>query len=158
MPTSKLPVDWLDVPESIIGASRQDPRIVCNLRPERRLEAQPKWHIDDSWALDKPALEFLRALTLPCRLMIHFQGYGNEVGTAVVEVRTIGWFDLPRLDFDHPPIMKEVHGCPNFWASFILAMANVPADTPIFAERDPKCRKFFEVLALMPQNEFEKVS
>jgi hypothetical protein len=88
-------------------------------------------------------LEVLRTDT-PVKVLLHFQGYGLTIGTAVVEVRSVFFTDdaYPRLDFTHPSGMEAIYGCPNFWGAFILAIARVPSTAEICVQPDQDSRKF----------------
>jgi hypothetical protein len=149
MATSKRPVDFIPVPQKIIELSKLDSRILCNLRPEQRSgeEAKRSYRSDDYW-MHTPVNVFLKNMVPGTKVIIHFQGYGPEKsGTAIVQVNSILWAfssDYPRLDFIHPEVMKEIHGCPNFWGAFILAIAKVSSQAILFAKKDDDAEVFVE--------------
>jgi len=59
--------------------------------------------------------------------------------------------DYPRLDFEHPPEMKRLHGCPNFWGAFILAITPVcGTQTLPFCVEDRNFETFLKLLGLKP--------
>ncbi|MGC9603613.1 MAG: hypothetical protein ABSF47_04065 [Minisyncoccia bacterium] len=165
MASSKLPVYFIPVPEKILNFAKQHTEVLCNLRPGQREEVpavtemeirrkkleQLKASFGDDYWVDKPVQDFLRTVSTKIRqgarsvrVVLHFQGYGEEaVGTAVVDITNILWAedDYPRLDFVHPAPMQEIHGCPNFWGAFILAIAPVNSEV-LFAKPDRTGEEF----------------
>lgn len=150
MPTSKEPVYTALVSDALIECAQTNPNVLCNLRfeqrpisptetPGERIRRQVSRHFDDSLVYEL-VRQFLKSLPPRSKVLLHFQGYSIEpTGTAVVEVQSIYWGkddDYPRLDFEHPEAFKRIHGCPNFWGAFILAIALVPPSTEVSARRD----------------------
>lgn len=156
MPTSKLPVEEpFFVHEAIVSLSRKNPTIFCNLHPLQRPDDQKPgrwdWYCDRVWVY-KPVEKFLGRVAPKegdpkPKIALFFKGYGTQIGTAVVELERVYWDSngYPRLDFVHPIEMKRLHGCPNFWGAFILAIAKVRDDTEVFAIEDPEGLKFIEI-------------
>lgn len=137
MVSSKFPIDFVHVSEALIRLSQTNTKVHRNIRPWK---IHPKYRLAfDGDYMDPVLRTYCKEFLQPHdRILLHFQGYGEETGTAIIELLYIyiGERDYPRLDFHHPPEMVEIHGCPNFWGAFILAMARVPPDTPIMCAPD----------------------
>jgi len=131
MASSKVYDEGVLVPDAIMKLFRTQPRVYVNPPIEQRLGPVPGYISDDRIWVDEPMREFLRALgpQLPKPMLLHFRGYGRQTGTAIVNLERIYWTRVPeeycRLDFKHPEEMRRLHGCPNFWGAFILAMMPV---------------------------------
>lgn len=152
MPTSKEPVYTALVSDRIIAHAQVNPDIRCNLRFEQRPVPPDETGFErkvralhhrtsDHSLVYEPVRQFLKALQSGSRVLLHFQGYSaNEIGTAMVVVDSIYWThgdDYPRLDFKRPEGFDQIHGCPNFWGAFILAIVGVKSPRgPVFACED----------------------
>jgi len=78
-------------------------------------------------------------------VVILYQGYGPERSTVVTELpKIICWADteFPRLDFKKP---HNWNHCPNFWGSFILAIAQVQDVSPSAVMEDPRAKNFIHI-------------
>jgi len=152
MASSKLPVDFVLVSQSLIDFAKANLRVHCNIRP---WQLNPKCRLMfDSEVMDPGVMKYLKHFAQPGdRILLHFQGYGKkDIGTAVVELTGILWADqppwqYPRLDFKHPAEMEDINGCPNFWGAFILAIAWVPAEAPLMCSRDADATTFMRLAA-----------
>ena len=157
MATSKLPNDLVSR-KRISELVRNTPGVVVNNINKRNFHSCVQFGghgrrevYGDSVFVSYEVYWFLKKLILPARIALLFQGYEvRDIGVAVVEVRNIYWTggneEYPRLDFNHPTAMQEIHGCPNFWGAFILAIAKVPPDTKIMADKDPQFAIFAELV------------
>jgi hypothetical protein len=96
----------------------------------------------------EPILPFLKSLTLPCSILIHFQGYGPATGSAIIHLKRVSWGDggYPHLDFERPDGMRAIHGSPDFGGAFILAIARVRDDAMPICRRDCTCSVFVDFL------------
>lgn len=148
MPSSKLPTDFILVPQKIIELSKLDPRIICNLRPEQRLKDSEDIRRSPDYWMHIPVNDFLKNIIPGTKVIIHFQGYGaDKAGTAIVQINSMLWTmvgEYPRLDFLHSESFQEINGCPNFWGAFILAIAKVSNKAKPFAERDDDVEIFMQ--------------
>ena len=145
--TSKLPMELVLLPAGVISQLERIPGVYINLREEQRSGSSVSAFGDGSF-VDEPVYQFLKNKVVPpVKVALLFQGYGKQVGAAVIELQSVYWdaSDYPRLDFDHPPELSRIHGCPNFWGAFILAIAKVPQDTKVFAAADDDFQKFIEL-------------
>ncbi len=148
MPSSKLPTDFILVPQKIIELSRLDPRILCNLRPEQRpKDSEEVRRSPDCW-MHIPVNDFLKNIIPGTKVIMHFQGYGaDKSGTAIVQINSMLWTmvgEYPRLDFLHSESFQEINGCPNFWGAFILAIAKVSNKAKTFEQRDDDAEIFIQ--------------
>ncbi len=156
MSTSKFPHHVAPVSEALMQFSKACPYVFCNFRPRQRAalldesvsieyprEGMFDGYHDSDWIYD-PVRQFLRVLSPGCKVLLHFQGYGDQdIGTAVIEMRGAWWSNgYPRLDFEHPKGFDRINGCPNFWGSFILAIMNVPSDATIAVRKDRDAETF----------------
>ncbi|MDD2786060.1 MAG: hypothetical protein PHS79_04190 [Patescibacteria group bacterium] len=140
MASSKFPIDFVDVSQTLIEFAKTDFRIHCNIRPWQKQPNSRPFLVHDGEIMDPSIIMYCKDFVQPHDfLLLHFQGYGEATGTAVIEIQHvyIGDGGYPRLDFEHPPEMKEIYGCPNFWGAFILAIARVPPGTPAMCMPDP---------------------
>jgi hypothetical protein len=148
MASSKLPVDFILVPQKIIELSKLDPRIFCNLRPEQRLRDSEDIRRSPDCYMYTPVNDFLKNIVSGTKVIIHFQGYGaDKSGTAIVQINSMLWTmvgEYPRLDFLHSESFQEINGCPNFWGAFILAIAKVSNKAKPFAQRDDDAEIFIQ--------------
>ncbi len=151
MASSKVPVEWVTINPWQYNRARRYPGVYCNLRPHQRAKKEMEeslWLSDDIF-VHEPVRRFLQALTPPCQVLMHFQGYGaDKVGTALVSLDRVFWTSepYPRLDFKHPPKFDLINGCPNFWGAFILMIAAAPGTHEEFAKADFRGEHFFEML------------
>jgi len=152
--SSKFPSHWVNVPEVLIQLAERDRRVHCNLRPHQRQKPEPvkegyaaKWH--DGYTVN-PIMPFLKGVILPCSVAIHFQGYGSETGSAIILLKGVTWGDgdYPRLDFEQPEGMSRIHGCPNFWGAFVLAIARVDEHAVPQCHQDAACHRFIDLLGV----------
>jgi hypothetical protein len=132
MASSKVYVDdGVLVPDTIMELFRVQPRVYINPPIEQRPGPAPRHIVNDRIWVDEKMRDFLKALEpqLPKPVLLHFRGYGRETGTAIINLESIYWTnhveEYCRLDFKHPEEMHRLHGCPNFWGAFILAMMPV---------------------------------
>ena len=153
MATSKLPNQEAAVPANIIDLSMKLPSFIfCNLRLRQRsarttTRRLPIFFSDKDEVYDS-VHQFLRNLQPNTKVALLFQGYAKDkIGTAIVNIEKVFWTDdgYPRLDFKHPKELEEIHGCPNFWGAFILAIGAVKPETECFADADPDAWKFHEL-------------
>ncbi len=151
MASSKEPRHYVMISASLAAFINQYPGMAWyNLRVEQRLHGQPRPKFQpyqDSDDVCEEVRRFLKALPKGSKIALHFQGYGDEVGTAVVQVENVYWTDddYPRLDFKHPTGFEKINGCPNFWGAFILAIALVMPESECFAEADPNASVFMNL-------------
>jgi hypothetical protein len=137
MASSKMPAKFVLVPDWAIALQG---KIACNLRPEQRspevIEKEKHLTWIDGYYVDDSVSRFLHRLRRGATVAILFQGYGTEVGSAIIKLEGVYWTDeyLPRLDFVHPAGMEKVNGCPNFWGSCLLAIMSVPSGSMEQAE------------------------
>ncbi|HEX9503299.1 MAG TPA: hypothetical protein VF974_03160 [Patescibacteria group bacterium] len=148
MVTSMLPGHFVMVPERVVNFCQQQPHVHSNRRLVQRPERVPRIITHDGIFVEERMRIFLKSLSLPAPVVMLFQGYGREdIGTTVILLKSIHWFgtldDYPRLDFDHPPLLKQIHGCPDFWGAFIMAMAQVPYQK--FCAADPEGLQFIRI-------------
>lgn len=160
MATSKLPNDFVVLPEETITTLARIPGVCINLRPSQSRLIQlsvvlsnegKRLVFGDGFFIDTPVYWFLKNLPIPTMVVILFQGHRKrDVGTAVIEITNVLWTwggeNYPRLDFEQPPGFDEIHGCPNFWGAFILAIARVGAETKTFATPDPDFQSFIRLV------------
>ncbi len=160
MPTSKLPVEIVDVPEVVIQFAASNPDVHCNVRPSQRplpTDERERRHLalwgHDDGSLAAPIRSFLKGISSGARLAVHFQGFGPEIGTAVMELRDTYWTreeDYPKLDFDYSfevgGKMEKIYGSQSFWGAFILAIALVGKTVKIHARPDPSSRHFIDIV------------
>ncbi len=148
MASSKLPVDFIPVPQKIIELSKQDSRILCNLRPEQRPKGSEEIRRSPDCWMHIPVNDFLKNIAPGKKVIMHFQGYGaDKSGTAIVQINSMLWTmvgEYPRLDFLHSESFQEINGCPNFWGAFILAIAKVSSQAILFAKKDNDAEVFVE--------------
>ncbi|HSR89541.1 MAG TPA: hypothetical protein VLK22_04095 [Candidatus Udaeobacter sp.] len=149
MASSKWPVDPVPVSESISSLVRRSTAVFCKA--------------DDSLigyfgSVVGPIEFFLRCLPKNCmtKLVVHFQGFGEEVGTMVVNTRVQLWSgeNIARLTFDDPqPDLRCLGGGPNFWSPFIIAIACAHENAPVCFHKDGDASKFISLasdLSFMP--------
>lgn len=154
MATSKLPVDWVMVPEKLYGFRNQFPGVHLNLRLPQRAQREMErheWPGDDIY-VHKPVKMFLETLQTNSKVLMHFQGYGaTDVGTALITVNSIYWTQdpYPRLDFKKSPEFLKINSCPNFWGAFILAITKADSSHDEFAREDSKGLLFYHCLEPM---------
>jgi hypothetical protein len=148
MGSSKVYVDdGVLVPDAIMELFRAQPRVYVNPPIEQRPGPAPQYIVNDRIWVDETMRGFLKALEpqLPKPVLLHFRGYGRETGTAIINLESIYWTfgveEYCRLDFKHPDEMQRLHGCPNFWGAFILAMMPVSEYKDVCVE-DPDGREF----------------
>ncbi len=150
MASSKYPGDSaFPVPVMVVEAAKKNAAIVCNLRPEQRVEQVDRYTPCDEWIAIMLS-SFLHALVVQERkkIALLFQGY-NTIGTAIIDIKGTLWSEegsVPRLDFDKSEEFKQIYGCPNFWSPFILGIAKVGEDTPVFCVEDVRGQKFIETV------------
>jgi|GEM_PF-2505713 len=139
--------DGVLVPQAILDLSKVNPGVYVNRPPEQRL-VKPAYRSDYYYRvfIDEPMRRYLKTLTqLPKQLLLHFRGYGRQVGTVIIELKSIYWTidddQYCRLDFKHPEEMGSLNGCPNFWGAFILAIAPV-SESRNFCAADPDGSEF----------------
>ena len=146
MPTSMLPVHWVHLPDEVINLLTRIPGVYVNLRPDQWINP-PTWIADDGFFVFPTVRNFLKTVDSTIRVAILFQGYGAEVGVAVVDLPKItccAEFGYPALNIEQPKAMKKIHGN-HFWGGFILAIAKVHQTTEIFAKRDQNFQNFIQL-------------
>ena len=139
-----LPARWVFLPDRTINTLMRTPGVYVNLRP-LQWATPPKFISSDAQYVFPTVRNFLKGIHSPTKVVILFQGYGLDVGTAVVEMKKVTCcadIDYPCLDFAHPEIMDEFFKLFHFWGAFILAIARVPSEIGIFAEKDPSFVRF----------------
>ena len=151
MASSKYPNEWVLVNRELIALAQKNTAVICNLRPGQKAEGNPRyeWPGAGSGApCTKGILDFARTLSQGTKILLHFQGYGYEVGTACVVVSSLVWNGegFPRFNFARPDGFSEINGCPNFWGTFILAAARAPEGTVVFAMPDEHAQEFIRLL------------
>lgn len=150
MASSKEPHNYVMISVKLAEFVKQYPGMAWyNLRVEQRPHGQPRPKLQpyqDSDDVCEEVQRFLRALPKGSKIALHFQGYGTEVGTAVVQVENVYWTsdDYPRLDFKHPEGFDKLMG-PNFWGAFILAIAMVMPESECFFQDDPNASVFMSL-------------
>lgn len=155
MASSKHYFDQVRVPLAVMELFRAQPMVFVNRPPEQRtnIPTSPPPYGDRIW-VDEDMRQFLKSVEplLPMPMLLHFRGYGTQVGTVIITLKAVSWTndweEFPRLDFEHPEAMKVVNGCPNFWGSFILAMAPLGQYSDFGAE-DPEGREFVRLYEQM---------
>ncbi len=156
MASSKLPLEWISVPDNLIGLSTKFEKLHCNLRPDQRRSAEDTEELRhsttyfDGLFIQLRLRKFLRSLEgQTLRLAIHFQGYSKSsgVGTMVVVATPREISDeYFRLDFERNARIDSIYGCPNFWAGFILALCPVSDKTEIGAAGDLDAKFFIRLV------------
>ncbi|MFA6391360.1 MAG: hypothetical protein WCW66_01220 [Patescibacteria group bacterium] len=155
MLTSKLPMTLTSVPECVLAVRDRLPQMAVNLRPDQRpVEESAKSGFEalDSHApycywMDKSVLEFILQLRKGMNVAMLFQDHGGRIGYMIVRIKSIYWSrdggpNYPRLDFDWPSEAAKFFEAPNFWGSFILAIARVSPSFESFFLRDAFCENF----------------
>ncbi|MCX6716012.1 MAG: hypothetical protein NT077_03265 [Candidatus Taylorbacteria bacterium] len=141
MPSSKFTDTIVPVPLYVIELSKRKLRTVyCNLRP---LQRDDNTHSTDFEEFD----EFLRSISSPTTVAIHYQHYRPELFTVVVTLQPVVCWDtdegLPRLDFEKP---RSWNHCPNMWGTFILAIARVDGAWAGDVIADPDSGNFISIV------------
>ena len=146
----ELPEKWVILPEEIVNLLVRIPGVCVNLRPVQ-------WTVPAAWVNNNGNLvystvrDFLKKISAPLKVVILFQGDGEEIITAVVELSKITrWAvgDYPKLDFTRPAEMSKMFSCPEFWGAYILAIAKMPAEMETFAIKDPTLQTFMNLVTL----------
>ena len=144
MASSKFPHDLRLIPPTIVALSRFF-RVACNLRPPQRIQKTRQALLIEERCWHEDMAAFLKALVLPCRIVLLSQGCGFLDSTLVVELTSFIHDECgyPRLFFDYPPgYTWQMYGSVNFWGGFILAIAKVPQAVPLQAWQDKRRRRF----------------
>ena len=156
MPSSMFPVETRLIPQELIALSQELPAVLANLRRQQRPIAPNEsdhekrmrewaWKYMDGATVYQPVTDFLHKLPKRAKVLMCFQGYRVEdIGTAVIEIESIFWTNekYPRLDFLHSKKLQQIHGCPNFWGAFILAIMKIPDETQLFTKQDADFSEF----------------
>jgi hypothetical protein len=139
MPSSKNPLEVIDVPQDIIDLAAKNPGIICNLRINQQANLEKKTDEErrkiaiektlwDTWNFYEKMEKFLRSVTPGTKIIMVCQGFTGIIFTIVTNITNIYWADdhYPRIDFSgRSPVVKGAFGESNLWGGFILAAAKV---------------------------------
>ncbi len=157
MPTSMLPNVVAAVSDRLIDIAAECSSVHLNVRPRQDewSAAQKKggyeWfdHERNDHLLSENIAPFLRELKQGDRVVVHCQGVdASRAGTFVTIIHEIREFhgDNFRLFFPQPPDFWRAFQAPNFWAAFILAIARVREDCPLFCAGDKPTLHFQRIV------------
>jgi len=149
MATSKFPLDFFDVPLSLVELAKSY-EVYCNLRPNcredlqkieregsesERMKIQFRAMYDGFWSeLINP---YLKSLAKDTRVVLLLQGFNpNELCVVTVLLSLVYWTTdgYPRLDFSRPEALTKMIGGSNVWGAFVIAIAPVNSKAKIFGE------------------------
>lgn len=149
MATSKFPLDFFDVPPSLVELAKSH-EVYCNLRPDCREDL--KKIVSEGSELEKTRIQlramydsfwselinpYLKSLTKDTRVVLLLQGFNpNELCVATVRLNLVYWTSdgYPRLDFSRPEALTKIFGGSNIWGAFVIAIAPVNSKAKIFGE------------------------
>jgi hypothetical protein len=166
MLTSKLPVTLTSVPECVLAVHDRFPQMAVNLRPDQRpgqiREFQPlAGYAPYCYWMDDSVLDFILKLRKGMNVAMLFQDNAGRIGYMIVRIKSIFWSpdggpdgpNYPRLDFDWPEEAVKFFEAPNFWGSFILAIARVSPSFEPFFLRDAFCENFLTCVRTQRRDE-----
>ena len=154
MAMPKLPMQFANVPESVLALQKHHPHVVAfnllpNQCPIRSLHTEQAFPPYNFW-MDKSVLRFLKLLPADCNVVMLLQEDGIQLSTMVVPINNIYWLkdglpsdpDYPRLEFGWPANAPRFFDTPNLWGAFIVAIALIHSTHPPMSFSDPACQHF----------------
>lgn len=161
MATSKFPLDFFDVPPSLVELAKSY-EVYCNLRPDCREDLKKiasegselekiilRFYAmyDGFWS--EPINQYLKSLAKDTRVVLLLQGVNpDKLCVVTVLMKLVYWTSegYPRLDFLRPEALTKMIGGSNIWGAFVIAIAPVNSRAKISGEIVSNENSFIDIV------------